>query len=141
MFNQGKVFSQERKVYKLNTLLNILEENGFENVQDIVQSSADCALDKIIDKFGFLPKSDYQIKDVDGIADFTQSSATRDLESLQQAYATAEGLRDKYQLSDFASIEDIYKEVSMMSDKLKVKIDNYVKLSKEVSVNETAQDK
>lgn len=115
-YNQS--FTPEVKDYLLNSVTNELEElPKKKNVDDYIQSHIESCLERALERF--LPKVKYED---DLIADYTERCD--DLASLGEAIEMAEYYREKFGLSDSASIADIYSAVDNSAKVLKTKLSN-----------------
>lgn len=131
MSNFVQSFSYTEPEYKLDNKLNKLVVVGTRDLASELNSSLDCALDKIIAKYGFIPSpSPSQV--IEGIGNVEVFDDN--LEELQNIVDTAEEYRDKYGFSDDVSIEGIYRLISDNAAKLKSKLGAYVDKSKNEKV-------
>lgn len=111
-------FSETVPDYVLNPQSNELEELEVpKNVQVYIQSYIDCALERALERY--LPKETDNME-ADPREEYEASVA--DLAVLGEAMEQAEVYREKFGLSNHASIADIYAEVDKRAQLLKEKI-------------------
>lgn len=101
-------------IYRLNKATNELEKtDDFIDIQEQINSFKEQALESMFERF--MPKIE------DGMADY--SNLKGDLDMLTESFAVAEEYREKFGLSDSASIQDIFKYVDNYSKELKKKLE------------------
>lgn len=114
-------------VYRLNKATNELEKTDeYIDIQEQINSFKEQALQSMLDRF--MPKL------VDETADFTNVKG--DLDMLSESFAVAEEYREKFGLSDTATIQDIFKEVEKYSVALKEKLNKGAKDDEKENVEE-----
>ncbi|UPW41564.1 hypothetical protein [Peromfec virus RodF8_54] len=121
-------FSETVPDYVLNSSTNELERLPVDkNVQQIIQSCVDTALNSVLEKF-------LNVTESDEVADLTDKyhSKTVDLAALADSIEIAETYRDKYNLPDNYTISDIYAFVDEQAKGIKERIG---KINKESSEN------
>lgn len=115
----GTTFDSKVQRYRLDVLNKKLVKDHLEDTSELVQSSADCALKRVLERFGVLP-DDYLnggrvvIRDEDG-------NVVDDMVELGKSFEKAETYRDKLGLDVDASLADIYQQVQKVADTLKAK--------------------
>lgn len=125
-------FSEEVPDYVLNPDTNELEELSIpKNVQKYIDSYIDCALERILERA--MPSEDSQ--QTDPVEEYT--GAVQDLALLGEAMEQAEFYREKFGLSNYATIAEIYGRVDEQAKLLKQQI---AEKNKEVKNNETSQE-
>lgn len=127
----SQTFSYIEPEYKLNVKENRLEKVGNKDLSEMLNSNLDCALDKIISKYGFLPNQS-PVNLVDGVGNVEDFDDN--LQELQYICDVAEDYREKFGLAEDVSIEKIYQLVSQASDGLKSKLQSTVSRETKVEV-------
>ena len=119
----GQSFDENKPTYRLNKASGELEQDGTVNVQELINSAVSVALERMLDKF--LPQStEIEEKTVE------LNSMNDDLDYLVEAFNKAEDYREKYNLSENLSIQDIYKVVSNKSNELVKQINDFTEKQK-----------
>lgn len=108
-----------------------------------IQSSADCALEKVLDRLcnndydtlvAYAQQKERNISSVsDDIADMTEDLS--DLTKLGELYTVAEKYREEFGLSDEMSVKDIFEEVKKRSLVLKENLNKLKEAHYEKSVS------
>lgn len=116
--------------YVLNPDTNELEKlPNPKNIQAKIDSYIECALDRSLEKF--MPNV---VSEIDDVSE-QYSRSREDLASVGEAMEIAEEYRDKFGLSDNASIADIYSELDKHSRVLKDKLSKFNVAVQEDKVN------
>lgn len=136
MSNFSQTFSYIEPEYKLNVKENRLDKVGNKDIAEALNSNLDCALDKIISKYGFLP-TQTPVNLIDGVG--VVDNFDDNLQELQEICDVAEDYREKFGLAEDVSIEKIYQLIAQASDGLKSKLQGSV--SGETKVEEPVVDK
>lgn len=132
----SQTFSEEVPDYVLNPVTNELEECPIpKNVQKYIESYIDTALDRVIERF--LPDNVVEAEGDDNVADYTQMY--EDLAYAGEVFDIAEDYREKFNLPDTMSVQDIFKYVEKTSENLAERLKNQNNIS-EVENNETSQE-
>lgn len=132
----SQTFSEEVPDYVLNPVTNELEESPIpKNVQKYIESYIDTALDRVIERF--LPENVVEVDDDDNVADYTQMY--EDLAYAGEVFDIAEEYRDKFNLPDTMSVQDVFNYVEKMSQDMAERLKNQTNKS-EVKNNETSQE-
>ena len=119
----GQSFQEEKPTYRLNKASGELEKDGTINVQELINSAVSVALERMLDKF--LPQSgEIDEKTVE------LNSMNDDLDYLVEAFNKAEDYREKFNLSENLSIQDIYHVVSNKSNELAKEINDFAEKQK-----------
>lgn len=119
----GQSFDENKPTYRLNKASGELEQDGTVNVQELINSAVSVALERMLDKF--LPQStEIEEKTVE------LNSMNDDLDYLVEAFNKAEDYREKYNLSENLSIQDIYKVVSNKSNELVKQLNDFTEKQK-----------
>lgn len=127
-------FSETVPDYVLNVQTNELEELEVpKNVQTFIQSYIDCALERALERY--MPSEKDDLDQVDPREEYERS--VNDLGVLAEAMEQAEMYRERYGLSNFASLSDIYAKVDEEAQSLKKQIAEVN--NKEVKKDETSQ--
>lgn len=114
----GQSFDENKPTYRLNKASGELEQDGTVNVQELINSAVSVALERMLDRF--LPLStEIEEKTVE------LNSMNDDLDYLVEAFNKAEDYREKYNLSDNLSIQDIYQVISNKSNELVKEINDF----------------
>lgn len=130
----SQTFSEEVPDYVLNPVTNELEESPIpKNVQKYIDSYIDTALDRVIERF--LPENVVEAEGEDNVADYTQMY--EDLAYAGEVFDIAEDYRDKFNLPDTMSVQDVFDYVEKMSEEMAERLKNQTK--SEVKNNETSQ--
>lgn len=113
-----------------------------------IQSSADCALEKVLDRLcnndydtlvAYAQQKERNVSSVsDEIADMTEDLS--DLTKLGELYTVAEKYREEFGLSDDLSVKDIFEEVEKRSLVLKEKLNKLKEAHYEESVSPSPSD-
>ncbi|QXN75045.1 hypothetical protein [Microvirus mar13] len=113
-------FSEYKDAYVLNPATNELEKLPTqENIQERINSFLECALDRALEKF--MPKN---VVERDDVAEEYAASRV-DLADLADAMEIAEQYRERFGLSENASMADIYARVDKEAAALKAKLDSF----------------
>ena len=139
----SQTFSEEVPDYVLNPVTNELEESPIpKNVQKYIDSYIDTALDRVIERF--LPENVVEAEGEDDASDYVEMY--EDLAYAGEVFDRAEYYRDRFNLPDTMSVQDVYKYVNKVSDDISDWLKNQDKyLSKdkndesEVKDNETSE--
>lgn len=132
----SQTFSEEVPDYVLNPVTNELEESPIpKNVQKYIESYIDTALDRVIERF--LPENVVEADDDDNVADYTQMY--EDLAYAGEVFDIAEDYREKFNLPDTMSVQEVFDYVEKMSEDLAERLKNQTNKS-EVKNNETSQE-
>lgn len=132
----SQTFSEEVPDYVLNPVTNELEESPIpKNVQKYIESYIDTALDRVIERF--LPENVVEAEGEDNVVDYTQMY--EDLAYAGEVFDIAEDYRDKFNLPDTMSVQDVFEYVEKMSEDLAERLKNQTNKS-EVKDNETSQE-
>ena len=132
----SQTFSEEVPDYVLNPVTNELEESPIpKNVQKYIESYIDTALDRVIERF--LPENVVEAEGDDNVVDYTQMF--EDLAYAGEVFDIAEDYRDKFNLPDTMSVQDVFNYVEKMSADLAERLKNQINKS-EVKDNETSQE-
>lgn len=132
----SQTFSEEVPDYVLNPVTNELEESPIpKNVQKYIESYIDTALDRVIERF--LPENVVEAEGEDNVVDYTQMY--EDLAYAGEVFDIAEDYREKFNLSDTMSVQDVFNYVEKMSEDLAKRLKNKTNKS-EVKDNETSQE-
>lgn len=117
-------------IYRLNKVTNELEKTDeFVDIQEQIESYKEMALQSMLDRF--MPKL------VDETADYTH--VQNDLDYLTECFNVAEDYRERLNLSESASVQDVFAKMKEYSDRLKSDLENYQKGGKEVEKKETIE--
>lgn len=131
---KAQEFSNTVPDYILDPVTNELERSPVDkDVQAYIDSYVDVALERALQRF--LPQD--VIEDNDHIADYTQKS--QDLAELGSAFDLAEDYREKYNLPDNYTFEQIMSFVSDKATALKTELQKQT-IKKEVSESETQKE-
>lgn len=122
-----QAFTNKRKEYALNEHTNQVEETGETDLQELVNSSKEVALDRLLNRF--LPQVVEEAEDV-------YMSMQDDLAAYGELLERAEEYREELSLPLEMSIADIFAAVSAESSKLKADLDKFSHDKKEVKENE-----
>lgn len=121
-------FKRVVPVYELNDKTNSLVVVDTKDLQEIVQSSRDCGIDVIFEKYGVLPTS--PLPDVSKKSEevFDASDIRDDFEYLSDVMSEFDSLRERYNMPN-ASPQELVKHISKLKSDLDVNIQS--KLSEE----------
>lgn len=110
-------------IYRLNKVTNELEKTDeFVDIQEQINSLKEQALESMLDRF--MPKL------VDETADYTNVKG--DLDMLTESFAVAEEYREKFNLGDNVTIQDIFQYVDNYSKELKKKLETKTQVVEEI---------
>lgn len=121
-------FKRVVPVYELNDKTNSLVVVDTKDLQEIVQSSRDCGIDVVFEKYGVLPTS--PLPDVSKKSEevFDASDIRDDFEYLSDVMSEFDSLRERYDMPN-ASPQELVKHISKLKSDLDVSIQS--KLSEE----------
>lgn len=132
----SQTFLEEVPDYVLNPVTNELEESPIpKNVQKYIDSYIDTALDRVIERF--LPENVVEAEGEDNVADYTQMY--EDLAYAGEVFDIAEDYREKFNLPDTMSVQDVFNYVEKMSEEMAERLKNQTNKS-EVKDNETSEE-
>lgn len=123
-------FSNFQAQYMLDSKTNKLVQIEDKDCQELIQSSADCALDKILEKFGYeglfinLPKA----IDTDDVLDGGQNIDV--LQEMGESIDIANNWRDKLGLSYDLTTEQVFEFMNNNKEKLKAFINQKIEANK-----------
>lgn len=107
--------------YQLDEKTNSLVMVGTKDLQEIVQSSADCALKKVLDKFGGIVPDGYMQPSVNVVGesdDVNVVDLKEDLDYYQEVLDFQEDLRQRYKFKDGMSLDEMIKILGDRKSKL-----------------------
>lgn len=110
--------------FKLDKLIDKLVVVGKRDLSEEINSSLDVALDRVIEKYGFLPSPVHKPDLVEGIGNVTIYEDK--LDELRDLHEQVNDYRDKYDLPIDMSIEDIYQHMAHCSEALKNKLNKSI---------------
>lgn len=120
----GQTFSKTKPEYALDKNTGELIQVGTIDIDALIQSSVDCALDRILDKFGCLPESMQAPQSTP--SDAINIIETRDeFAELDSFFGDVDALRERYELDSSTSIQDVFKILNDRKDNLSKKITEY----------------
>lgn len=103
-----QTFDYIRPEYKLDSSKDVLVKVGDINVYELIQSNADCALDKILDKFLMRDNIDNHVVQLVDDKPYECANINVDLSDLGSAYEKMDVLREKYNIpANYSSFGDI----------------------------------
>lgn len=106
--NSAQTFDYIRPEYKLDSSKDILVKIGDINVYELIQSNADCALDKVLDKFLMRDNIDNHVIQLVEDKPYECANINVDLSDLGSAYEKMDALRDRYNIpANYSSFGDI----------------------------------
>lgn len=106
--NSAQTFDYIRPEYKLDSSKDVLVKVGDINVYELIQSNADCALDKILDKFLMRDNIDNHVIQLVDDKPYECANINVDLSDLGSAYEKMDALRVKYNVpANYTSFSDI----------------------------------
>lgn len=106
--DSAQTFDYIRPEYKLDSSKDILVKTGDINVYELIQSNADCALDKILDKFLMRDNIDNHVIQLVDDKPYECANINVDLSDLGSAYEKMDALRDRYNIpANYSSFGDI----------------------------------
>lgn len=109
---------------------------GTIDIQEKIQSNADCALDKILDKFILHDNIDNHVVQLINDEAYDCSNIDFDLSELGKAYEELDILKEKYNVpANYSSVRDIVSYLNKVQSLYSEKIKN----KKEVIKNENAK--
>lgn len=131
---KAQEFSPLVPEYKLDENTGELVQVGEKDIQALVQSSVECALEKILEKYNSLPlEMQAQVPTTDTV---NVVSMQDDLDYLMEQFGEFEELRKKYGFSDDMSYSDMFRQISAQ----KVQVEAQIQKLQGGAVNEKAQD-
>lgn len=130
---KGQNFSPTKPVYRLNKATNELEKTDeTADLQEVINSCIDTALDRALDRL--LPK----IQEAEDVAQL--DVMREDLDFAMEACNRAEEYREKYNLDDSLSVNEIYAHVAKQAEILKAKIDTAKSIKEHEEIKEVKVD-
>lgn len=106
--DSAQTFNYIRPEYKLDSSKDVLVKVGDINVYELIQSNADCALDKILDKFLMRDNIDNHVIQLVDDKPYECANINVDLSDLGSAYEKMDALRAKYNVpANYTSFGDI----------------------------------
>lgn len=103
-----QTFDYIRPEYKLDSSKGVLVKVGDINVYELIQSNADCALDKVLDKFLMRDNIDNHVIQLVDDKPYECANINVDLSDLGSAYEKMDLLREKYNVpANYTSFGDI----------------------------------
>lgn len=130
---KGQNFSPTKPVYRLNKATNELEKTDETvDLQELINSGIELALDRALDRL--LPK----IQEAEDVAQL--DVMREDLDFAMEACNRAEEYREKYNLDDSLSVNEIYAHVAKEAEILKAKIDTAKSIKEQENVKEVKVD-
>lgn len=132
--DSGQTFSTTKPEYALDKNANELIEVGTIDIDALIQSCADCALDKILEKFGGLPPVEMPAatpSDAVNIMDVKDEFA-----ELDGFFDYAQSLREQYGLPDTMPIKDIFTTLEAKKAALSEQISAF-----EIEIKNNKEDK
>lgn len=142
---QGETFKSVVPEYQLDEKKNVLIVTGTIDLQELIQSSADCALKAILDKFGGIVPEAFQTptppikEDSDKVNVFQIKS---DIEQLNDVLDFQEDLRERYKFPDGMSLADMLTAIGGMKatvdKKIQTSLEKQASKPKEVQKDEKA---
>lgn len=106
--DSAQTFNYIRPEYKLDSSKGCLVKVGDINIYELIQSNADCALDKILDKFLMRDNIDNHVVQLVDDKPYECASINTDLSDLGDAYEKMSKLRDTYNIpANYTSFNDI----------------------------------
>lgn len=132
----SQTFKRVVPVYELDEKTNELVVVGTKDLQELVQSSRDCGLDVVLEKYGVLPPQ--MLPEVSSTTSepYDATDIREDLEILADYHNEIEAMRQRYNIPD-ASEADVLKHISSLKADVDKKIqEELLKQSKEVKKDE-----
>lgn len=123
VLNVNQSFKETIPDYELDPTLGVLVQVGEINIYEKIQSNANCALDKILDKFLEPDFEDMSVK-----TDDVMEIKHYDLIDLAEMIEDTQVVKNKLKLSDNMSIRDV---INLLKSK---------SIHKEVKVHEETKD-
>lgn len=120
---EGQTFPETKPVYRLNKATGELEKTDeVVDLQEVINSCVDTALDRALDRL--LPK----VQEAEDIVEL--DTMREDLDFAMQACDLAEEYREKYNLPESYSVNEIYAHVAKEAEILKAKIETAQSMNK-----------
>lgn len=138
----GETFKSVVPEYQLDEKKNVLIVTGTIDLQELIQSSADCALKAILDKFGGIIPEAFQkptppIQEESDEVNVIQIKS--DIDKLNDILDFQEGLRERYKFSDGMSLFDMITAIGGMKATVDKKIQSSLE-KQAVAVKEAKKD-
>lgn len=125
--NSAQTFDYIRPEYKLDSSKDILVKTGDINVYELIQSNADCALDKILDKFLMRDNIDNHVIQLVDDKPYECANINVDLSDLGSAYEKMDTLRERYNIpanyTSFGDIVNYLQSIKIEVDKRAVQLE------------------
>lgn len=138
----AQTFKRIVPVYELDERTNNLVVVGTKDIQDLVQSSRDCGLDIVLEKYGVLPdmvvhggKEAYEQACKSDKVDFDMTDIRDDLSVLADFSDEIENMRVRYNMP-MASYDDLQKHISKLQLETQKKIQETISKQSEVKKDE-----
>lgn len=136
---EGQKFDRVVAEYALDESTGELYKVGTKDLQEIVQSSVDCALNRVLDKFGALPP-EMQPRPVESNS-VNIVEVNDDLLSLGQMFDDFEDIRERYHFDRELSYSDMFNKLEQMKIDFSASVDEKIKnQNSEVLKNEKKKD-
>lgn len=114
----GQTFSTTKPEYKLDEKTNTLKQVGEIDLQALVQSSVECELSRVLDKYGVYPQG--MLPKCEDSSETYINEVADDLLSLSDMLSEMEDIRERYGLSadmSYAEIGDWLADERAKNDK------------------------
>lgn len=122
--SKAQTFEHTKPEYALDKNTGELIQVGTIDIDALIQSSVDCALDRILDKFGCLPEN--MKAPASTPSDSVNIIDTRDeFAELDGFFDDVSALRDRYGLDQSMSIQDVFKTLDDRKNNLSKQIADY----------------
>lgn len=131
----AQTFERVVKVYELDDKTNSLVVVGTKDLQELVQSSRDCGLDIILEKYGALPPQ--MLPEVSSKTDvpYDATDLRDDFEMLSDYHNGVEDMRSRYSMPD-ASPEELFAHISKLRSDNDKKIQEQLLKNKQKEITE-----
>lgn len=125
--DSAQTFDYIRPEYKLDSSKDVLVKVGDINVYELIQSNADCALDKILDKFLMRDNIDNHVIQLVDDKPYECANINVDLSDLGSAYEKMDALRERYNIpanyTSFGDIVNYLQSIKIEVDKRAVQLE------------------
>lgn len=108
-------FKSRVPVYELDPKTNNLIVVGEKDLQEFIQSSADCALSKILEKYGTVPPIVFPQGSSESSEVFDASDIRDDFEVMSDISDTLDDMRERYSMPN-ASPDELFRHVAKLNN-------------------------
>lgn len=116
----GQTFSATKPEYHLDERTNTLKEIGKIDLQEVIQSSVDCALDRVLAKYDVYPQG--MLPKADPTDEVFVSDASSDIDYMAQMFEDFEEMKLRYNLPADVSYSQMFDIINQKRDEVSKRI-------------------